>query len=61
MREWKIAILAALVAVTTAIGFLMPIESPVSAADATTVPAAPTQIRCRPVLGGLINDYDVAA
>lgn len=30
-------------------------------AAAPTRPAAPAQIRCRPVLGGLINDYDVAA
>jgi len=25
------------------------------------MPADPARIRCRPVLGGLINDYDVAA
>ncbi len=34
---------------------------PVPLAAAPTLPAAPAQIRCRPVLGGLINDYDVAA
>jgi len=34
---------------------------PVPLAAAPTVPAAPAQIRCRPVLGGLINDYDIAA
>jgi len=34
---------------------------PVPRAAAPTRPAAPAQIRCRPVLGGLINDYDVAA
>ncbi len=33
---------------------------PVPLAVAPTLPAAPTQIRCRPVLGGLMNDYDVA-
>jgi hypothetical protein len=30
-------------------------------AAAPTMPAAPAQIRCRPVLGGLINDDVVAA
>ena len=34
---------------------------PVPLAAPPTVPAAPAQIRCRPVLGGLINDYAVAA
>jgi putative transposase len=34
---------------------------PVPLAAAPTLPAAPAQIRCRPVLGGLIHDYDVAA
>ena len=34
---------------------------PVPSTAAPTLPAAPAQIRCRPVLGGLINDYDVAA
>ena len=36
-------------------------EPPVPRAAAPAVPAAPARIRCRPVLGGLINDYDVAA
>ncbi len=36
-------------------------EPPVSLATAPTMPADPVQIRCRPVLGGLINDYEVAA
>ncbi len=35
--------------------------SPVPPTAAPTLPAAPAQIRRRPVLGGLINDYDVAA
>ena len=34
---------------------------PVPLAAAPTLPAAPAQIRCRPVLGGLINDYSIAA
>jgi len=34
---------------------------PVPLAAAPATPAAPAQIRCRPVLGGLINDYDIAA
>jgi len=34
---------------------------PAPLAAAPTQPAAPAQIRCRQVLGGLINDYDVAA
>ena len=34
---------------------------PVPLTAAPTVPAALAQIRCRPVLGGLINDYDIAA
>jgi transposase InsO family protein len=34
---------------------------PVPSTAAPTLPAAPVQARCRPVLGGLINDYDVAA
>ena len=34
---------------------------PVPLVAAPPLPAAPGQIRCRPVLGGLINDYDVAA
>ena len=34
---------------------------PVPPAAAPARPADPAQIRCRPVLGGLINDYDVAA
>jgi transposase InsO family protein len=36
-------------------------EPPVSLAAAPTKPVDPAQIWCRPVLGGLINDYDVAA
>ena len=34
---------------------------PVPLAATPALPAAPAQIRCRPVLGGLINDDDVAA
>ena len=34
---------------------------PVPLAVTPTQPAAPAQIRCRPLPGGLINDYDVAA
>jgi putative transposase len=34
---------------------------PVPLTAAPTVPAAPAQIRCQPVLGGLINDDDIAA
>ena len=34
---------------------------PVPLADAPTVPAPPAQIQCRHVLGGLINDYHIAA
>ena len=34
---------------------------PVPLVAAPTRPGDPTRIRCRPVLGGLINDYDVAA
>jgi putative transposase len=34
---------------------------PVPRVVAPTSPAAPTRIRCRPALGGLIFDYDVAA
>ena len=34
---------------------------PVPLVVVPTLPAAPTRIRCRPVLGGLIHDYDVAA
>ena len=34
---------------------------PVPLAAAPAGPAAPAQIRCRPVLGGRINDYDIAA
>ncbi len=34
---------------------------PVPLAAAPTLPATPAQIRRRPVLGGLINDYDIAA
>jgi putative transposase len=36
-------------------------EPPVPLAAAPARPANLAQIRCRPVLGGLINDYDVAA
>ena len=34
---------------------------PVPLAAAPKRPVDPAQIRCRPVLGGLINDYDIAA
>ena len=34
---------------------------PAPRVTAPAVPAAPAQIRCRSVLGGLINDYDIAA
>ena len=34
---------------------------PVPLTAAPTVPAAPAQIQCQPVLGGLINDDDIAA
>jgi transposase InsO family protein len=34
---------------------------PVPLAAALAQPTDPTRIRCRPILGGLINDYDVAA
>ena len=34
---------------------------PAPVAPAPTSPAAPEQVRCRPVLGGLIHDYAVAA
>jgi putative transposase len=36
-------------------------ESPLPLAAAPTLPAAPARIRCHPVLGGLINDYHIAA
>lgn len=34
---------------------------PVPPTAAPTLPATPAQIRRRPILGGLVNDYDVAA
>ncbi len=34
---------------------------PVPLTAAPTMPTTPAQVRCRPVLGGLINDYDIAA
>jgi putative transposase len=34
---------------------------PVPLAPAPTSPAAPEQVRCHPILGGLIHDYAVAA
>jgi hypothetical protein len=34
---------------------------PIPLAPDPTAPAAPAQVRCRPVLGGLIHDYAVAA
>ena len=37
------------------------VHGPASATDLPTLPAAPEQVRCRPVLGGLIRDYTVTA
>jgi putative transposase len=34
---------------------------PAPVADPPSAPAAPAQVRCRPVLGGLLHDYAVAA
>jgi putative transposase len=34
---------------------------PVPLAPGPTAPAAPEQVSCRPVLGGIIHDYAVAA
>jgi transposase InsO family protein len=34
---------------------------PIPLAPGPTAPAAPQQVRCRPVLGGIIHDYAVAA
>jgi hypothetical protein len=36
-------------------------QPPAPATRPPTSPAAPERVRCRPVLGGLIHDYAVAA
>ena len=35
-------------------------QMPAPTTDAPALPAAPEQVQCRPVLGGLIRDYAVA-
>jgi hypothetical protein len=36
-------------------------QVPAPTTDRPTLPATPEQVQCRPVLGGLIRDYTVAA
>ncbi len=36
-------------------------QPPAPATSLPTAPAAPERVRCRPVLGGLIHDYHLAA